>query len=972
MIAATKLPMLNPNEFELWKMRIEQYFLMTDYALWEVILNGDSPPLTRSVEGVETPYPPITVEEKLAKKNELKARGTLLMALPNKYQLNSYKNAKSLMESIEKRFRGNKESKKEMDLEWQMAILTMRARRFLQKTGRNLGVKGTETIAFDKTKVECYNCHRRGHFARECKDFKHQDNKNREAPRRTAEDGPTNFTLMTHTSSSSLSSLNSDNEVSTCSKACLKSYETLKEHYYNLTKDFNKSRFSLGAYKAGLESVETRLEVYKKNETVFEDDIKILKLDVMLRDKAITEVNDKTSEGYHAVPPPYTGNFMPHKPDLVFADEHVKPTKSEGFKQIVDFLNANLIKYALTIKPTIYISCIQQFWHSAKVKTVHEDVQIQALVDGKKVIVNEASIIRDLRLDDAEGTTCLPNAAIFEELARMGTMPSTIICLANNKKFNFSKYILDNMRVGTRFSGVITSLFETMMVQAPEEVGKIPTDTQDTPILTQPSSSQPQRKHKSRRKQRKETEVPHTESQIEEHIATPSHDPLPSVKIEKFKKRVKKLKGNRKKRTHGLKRLYKVGLTARVESSEEEEGLGDQEDASKQGRIAEIDADEDLSLINETVIMDVTVGENVEHDATVAKKEVSAATDEVVTTTKSVKGIIVATTPKISKEDVTLAQTLIEVKEAKPRARGVIVQEQSEFRTTSSLQPSQLSQAKDKGKGIMVEPEKPLKKKDQISFDEEVARNLDAQMKAEIKKEDRIAREKDKANRAVIKEYDDAQATIDVDRQLAEQLQAQEREQLSIEERSKLLAKLIKSRRKYFAAKRVEEIKKQATHKGTTEKSIKGLHGVTTTQILTHGLKLVIFKCLQSLEYCHALGIAIGCAVNKAVNALGAVDFVLLSELKSKKDASIVDLMDSLRLEGPLPEIPRAEDLQPSPEQLMLPVHRTEDNVVLGETSLSFSLQVVHSRVQRMKGEIMEKRLSLMDVIAPLVEPLSS
>ncbi|GKB31378.1 hypothetical protein Tco_0870779, partial [Tanacetum coccineum] len=76
--------------------------------------------------------------------------------------------------------------------------------------------------------------------------------------------------------------------------------------------------------------------------------------------------------------------------------------------------------------------------------------------------------------------------------------------------------------------------------------------------------------------------------------------------------------------------------------------------------------------------------------------------------------------------------------------------------------------------------------------------------------------------------------------------------------------------------------------------------------------------------------------------------------------------------EGPLAEIPRAEDLQPSPEQLRLPIHRPEDNVVLGETSLSFSLQVVHSRVQRVKGEIMEKRLSLTDVMVPLGEPLSS
>nr|GFB55688.1 hypothetical protein [Tanacetum cinerariifolium] len=95
-------------------MRIEQYFLMTDYSLWEVILNGDSPVPTRLVEGVTQPVTPTTVEQKLARKNESKARGTLLMALPDKHQLkfNSHKDAKSLMEAIEKRFGGNTETKK--------------------------------------------------------------------------------------------------------------------------------------------------------------------------------------------------------------------------------------------------------------------------------------------------------------------------------------------------------------------------------------------------------------------------------------------------------------------------------------------------------------------------------------------------------------------------------------------------------------------------------------------------------------------------------------------------------------------------------------------------------------------------------------------------------------------------------------------------------------------------------------------
>ncbi|GKD39585.1 putative ribonuclease H-like domain-containing protein, partial [Tanacetum coccineum] len=472
MVAAAKLPVLNPGKFKLWKMRIKQYFLMTDYALWEVIVNGDSPPPKRTVDGVEQTYPPTTAKEKLARKNELKARGTLLMALPNEHQLkfNSYKNTKSLMEAIEKRFGGNKESKKvhktllkqqyenfngkslegldqiygklqklisqleihgetisqedvnmkllrslpsetneavktahgvsavnskntastlpnidslsdaEIDLKWQMAMLTMRAMRFLKKTGRNLGVNGTDTIGFNKTKVECYNCHRRGHFAREYRAPRNQDNRNREITRRTVLVEETTLNALVSYSSSSSSS---DTDVSTYSKACLKSYETLKEHYDNLTKDFNKSQLNVGAYKAGLESVEARLDVYKKNEAVFEEDINILKLDIMLRENALTElrkkfekaekerddlkltlekfenssknlsklldsqvsdkfktgvgydsqvfdskvfdsqVNDKyiTGEGYHAVPPPYTGNFMPSKPDLVLADK---------------------------------------------------------------------------------------------------------------------------------------------------------------------------------------------------------------------------------------------------------------------------------------------------------------------------------------------------------------------------------------------------------------------------------------------------------------------------------------------------------------------------------------------------------------------------------------------------------------------------------------------------------------------------
>ncbi|GJY87924.1 hypothetical protein Tco_0502552 [Tanacetum coccineum] len=104
---------------------------------------------------------------------------------------------------------------------------------------------------------------------------------------------------------------------------------------------------------------------------------------------------------------------------LKFADTHnmvaflSKPAESEGFEQIVDFLNAHSIKHALTVNPTIYTSCIEQFWATVKAKTVNREVQLQALVDGKKIIITESIVRRYLQLEDAEGVDCLPNATIF-------------------------------------------------------------------------------------------------------------------------------------------------------------------------------------------------------------------------------------------------------------------------------------------------------------------------------------------------------------------------------------------------------------------------------------------------------------------------------------------------------------------------------------------------------------------------------
>nr|GFB39991.1 ribonuclease H-like domain-containing protein [Tanacetum cinerariifolium] len=88
-MSAAKLPILNPNKFNIWKMRMEQYFLMTDYSLWEVILNGDSPVPTRVIDGVLQPVAPTTTEQRLARKNELKARDInlkFLRSLPSEWR----------------------------------------------------------------------------------------------------------------------------------------------------------------------------------------------------------------------------------------------------------------------------------------------------------------------------------------------------------------------------------------------------------------------------------------------------------------------------------------------------------------------------------------------------------------------------------------------------------------------------------------------------------------------------------------------------------------------------------------------------------------------------------------------------------------------------------------------------------------------------------------------------------------------
>ncbi|GJR35057.1 putative ribonuclease H-like domain-containing protein [Tanacetum coccineum] len=238
-------------------------------------------------------------------------------------------------------------------------------------------------------------------------------------------------------------------------------------------------------------------------------------------------------------------------------------------------------------------------------KTVNGEVQLQALADGKKIIITESIVRRNLQLEDAEGVDFLPNATIFEQLTLMGskttawnkfssTMTSAIICLATNQKFNFSKYIFE-------ITARDVKIQEDLCV--PEAVNEEMDDSLVRAAITASSLEA---------EQDNETMGDTIAQTRSENVSKLSNDPLlarettkttQANEITSLKRRVKNLEKKNKSRTHKLKRLYKVSLSARVESSRDEESLG--EYASKQGRrITDIDDDEDITLVNDQIDAD--------------------------------------------------------------------------------------------------------------------------------------------------------------------------------------------------------------------------------------------------------------------------------------------------------------------------------------------------------------------------------
>nr|GEU64714.1 hypothetical protein [Tanacetum cinerariifolium] len=324
---------------------------------------------------------------------------------------------------------------------------------------------------------------------------------------------------------------------------------------------------------------------------------------------------------------------------------------------LVAYTDSDYAGASLDMKSTtgVYTSCIEQFWATVKAKNVNGEVQLQALVDRKYVIITESTIKKDLQLKDAEGVDYLSNAAILEQLTLMG--------------------------VGKDFSGRETPLFLTMMVQAQEDMGEDEAvneemdDSLERAATTATSLDAEQ--------DRGDT-VAQTRS---ERVSKISNDPL----------------------------------LAGVNTPRSDEGLGEK-DACKQGRIADIDANEDIYLVNAHNDEDMFGVNDLDGDEVI------------------VKSVDIVEQAKEVVDDITLAKALIKIKTAssRPKAKGLVIheQEQAPTPTISSQQPSQV---KDKGKGKMVEPEpmKKLSKKDQLMLNKELAFKLQAE-----EENGRLAREK--------------------------------------------------------------------------------------------------------------------------------------------------------------------------------------------------------------------------------------
>ncbi|GJU33176.1 hypothetical protein Tco_1176765 [Tanacetum coccineum] len=544
-----------------------------------------------------------------------------------------------------------------------------------------------------------------------------------------------------------------------------------------------------------------------------------------------------------------------------------KSDENAEFHQIVDFLSTCSINYALTVSPTIYTSYIEHFWNTATSKIINYVKQIHAIIDGKAVVISESSVGSDLLFNDEDGVTCLTNDEIFENLALMGyeQLSTKLTFQKGNITPLFASMLVQNQAPEGEGSAVhpepqptpstsqpnvsepqITSLhIETSLTGAPQTKAHQTAVSQIIfhkahieQILPSPTTYQRKRKTKKRRRTKKDTKLPQTsvplkhgadEAVHNEGVTVPWAMPnvdIPqgmdtggsprrqdtiggtlaqtrskrvldlekekdaqAVEILNQKKRVKKLERKRKSSiSHPRRRKYRQAET----SSDDDL---DEEDASKQGRRSDKLKPIIVSALVSTVGVTIT---NVEPRTPPATATV------------------------FDDEDVTMAmaQTLIKMKEQKAKEKGVAITDVEDssrivrpVRSITTLQPLPTIDTKDKGKCILVKEEHmKIKMRDQgdlqVQADVELAQRLHEEDLAELERaQQERQRQEDDTNAALAKEFDEIQARIDADHELAVRLTHKEQEKYTIEEMARLLAEFFDQRKKQLATARAKEIR---------------------------------------------------------------------------------------------------------------------------------------------------------------------
>ncbi|GJS40931.1 ribonuclease H-like domain-containing protein [Tanacetum coccineum] len=434
-ITAMKIPIIKKGEYDIWSMRMRQYICHTDHNLWDIIVNGDlqedhAP--TGEQTSPSAPPSPKTAKQLAAKRNHERVKSILLLVILDEYLLKFHNvpNAKSLWKAIKSRFGGNEEFKKmkknvygalvskeninkkflrSLPPSWSQIALIMRNKPDIDQVDiddlyNNLRVYKDEmkstasgdfrvstaggtsqvssTPCAHESKVECYNCHKKWHFARECRTGRNQgrrfygDNGRSNAPTNesssqalVAQDSlggydwnndfevePVHYALMAISSSSSSSS--SDKEVQNCSKQCVESFKSLQRKFDNKREKHNRARLEIQGYELALESLESRILGHKKNVLAWgekyefqnyelnqmsardkiglgygtqldemsnksetDSEISLSVFDVRSSDEETTPANDRSTkaDGYHVVPPPITGNFLTPRANISFA-----------------------------------------------------------------------------------------------------------------------------------------------------------------------------------------------------------------------------------------------------------------------------------------------------------------------------------------------------------------------------------------------------------------------------------------------------------------------------------------------------------------------------------------------------------------------------------------------------------------------------------------------------------------------------